>query len=50
MNRLKIVAGLVVVMLAVGFSLSGCRTAEGAGRDIERAGEAIQEEAREDRL
>jgi len=38
----------VLVLLALSFTLLGCHTAEGAGKDIESAGEEIQEEARED--
>jgi len=30
----------------VGLSISGCRTMEGAGQDIEHAGEEIQDAAR----
>lgn len=30
-------------------SLTGCNTVEGAGKDIEEAGEEIQEEANENR-
>ena len=30
-------------------SLSGCNTIEGAGKDIERGGKAIKDEAREKR-
>lgn len=36
---------LLVLMAVVG--LAGCATIEGAGEDIEAAGEAIQEEAEE---
>jgi len=43
-------------LLATGFlaasiagSLSACNTVEGAGKDIEEAGEEIQEEANENR-
>ena len=37
---------LTLITLAVGaFLFSGCQTMEGAGKDIERAGEKIQENA-----
>lgn len=31
------------------FALAGCNTVEGVGRDIERAGDAIQDEAEDTR-
>jgi predicted small secreted protein len=37
-------AALVAVVLGA-LSFTGCRTMEGAGKDIERAGEKIQENA-----
>lgn len=39
------------LLIAIAFSLVlvGCNTIEGAGRDIEVAGEAIQDEAQEAR-
>jgi predicted small secreted protein len=33
---------LVAVLLAGGFSLMGCETWEGLGRDVERTGEKMQ--------
>ncbi len=33
--------------LAAVLSISGCNTIQGAGRDIERGGQAIQDEAKE---
>ena len=36
---------LLAALLAVGFILSGCNTMEGAGKDIERGGEKIQDKA-----
>lgn len=36
--------GLVLVMF-LGLSQTACNTMRGAGRDVERAGEEIQEEA-----
>ncbi len=42
-NKAKI---LTVMCLAVfGLSLTGCETLEGAGRDIENAGESVQDAA-----
>lgn len=34
---------LLAALIAVVFSLSACNTVEGAGKDLERAGEAVQE-------
>lgn len=36
---------LLTFALASTFMVSGCRTMEGAGKDVERAGEKIQENA-----
>ena len=35
----------LALMLAVSFVLSGCNTIQGAGKDLERGGEKIQETA-----
>lgn len=35
----------VLALVFAGIGLSACETAEGAGRDIERAGEAVQDAA-----
>ncbi|ULG69144.1 entericidin A/B family lipoprotein [Marinobacterium sediminicola] len=35
-----------LVMLGLGTAVSGCSTIEGAGKDIEKAGEAIRDAAR----
>lgn len=45
----KIVAQLLAVTFLAGVfgSLAGCNTVEGAGKDIERGGAAIKDEARE---
>lgn len=40
---------IVVSMFLAALAFSGCRTMEGAGDDLERAGEEIQEEARDAR-
>lgn len=37
----------LLLMLSLAAGLSGCNTMEGAGQDIERAGDAIEDEARE---
>jgi len=34
--------GLLALMLAITALVAGCNTVEGAGKDIERGGEAIQ--------
>lgn len=34
---------LLAVFISAAFSLSACNTVEGAGKDIERAGEEVQE-------
>ncbi|ARP97172.1 entericidin [Bordetella genomosp. 13] len=36
----------LVAMMAVAAMVAGCNTMEGAGKDIERGGEKIQEGAR----
>jgi predicted small secreted protein len=36
----------IVVMLATVFALVACNTMEGAGKDIEKAGDKIQEKAK----
>jgi predicted small secreted protein len=45
----KMVAQLLAVTFLAGVfgSLAGCNTVEGAGKDIEKGGAAIKEEARE---
>ena len=42
-SRATFVAALSLVLASVAFS--GCQTMEGAGKDIERAGEKIQDNA-----
>ena len=37
---------LLTIFLGAQLALSGCRTMEGAGKDIERAGEKIQDNAK----
>lgn len=43
--RYSRLAGLLAFMSFLGVVLSACNTLEGAGEDIENAGEEIQEEA-----
>lgn len=38
---------LVIIVLGVGIALSACNTIEGMGRDVESAGEATSETARD---
>lgn len=47
----KLFAALVAASFLTGVfgTLAGCNTVEGAGKDIERGGQAIKEEAREHR-
>lgn len=40
---------LLGVTLSSAALLAGCNTVEGVGRDIERAGDAISDEARDER-
>ena len=44
MNRFYKIFPLVLTAVAV-LSLGACETMEGAGRDIENAGEAVQDDA-----
>ena len=47
----KLIAQLLAVAFVTGLlgSLAGCNTMEGAGKDIEKGGRALQGEAREHR-
>lgn len=49
MNNVKRILSLGFLMAALAGSLTACNTVEGAGKDIEEAGEEIQEEANENR-
>lgn len=40
---------VAIALVIAGFTLSACSTTEGVGRDLEDAGEEIQEEARDAR-
>lgn len=43
---MKIIAFLTLTLAMVSaFSLTACNTIEGAGRDVERTGEAVQDAA-----
>ena len=46
MNNKKYAPFLLLVAAVFAFAMTGCRTMDGAGQDIERAGEKIQENAR----
>ena len=45
----KLSASLFAILFMAGLfgTLAGCNTVEGAGKDIQRGGEAIKDEARE---
>ena len=47
----KIVASLLAVLFVVGVSgtVAGCNTVEGVGKDIQKGGTAIKNEANENR-
>jgi predicted small secreted protein len=37
----------IVALVLLGIALAGCNTMAGMGRDVERGGEKLQDEARE---
>ena len=43
----RVVLMLVALTFATPMFLTGCNTVQGAGKDIESAGKAVKEEARE---
>lgn len=45
----KRIISLAVLVGALAGSLTGCNTVEGAGKDLEKAGEEVQEEANDNR-
>ena len=45
MNTIRKVICCIVLMLTIAVSVIGCNTMEGAGKDIERGGERIQDAA-----
>ena len=50
MNRAAVATILIPLLSGAGLmTLSGCNTVEGVGRDLERAGDAIQDEAEDTR-
>ena len=49
MNNVKRILSLGFLMAALAGSLTACNTVEGAGKDIEKAGEEIQDEANDNR-
>lgn len=44
-NKLPRILSFALLSAVLAGSLTGCNTVEGAGKDIEEAGEEIQEEA-----
>lgn len=48
-NKISRIVSLTFLSAVLAASLTGCNTIEGAGKDIEEAGEEIQEEANESR-
>ncbi|WP_245912644.1 entericidin A/B family lipoprotein [Marinobacterium halophilum] len=48
MMRKKLISLLLntLVLVSLGTAVSGCSTIEGAGKDLEKAGEAIRDAAR----
>ncbi len=42
-NKIKILT--ILTLLSASFALTACETLDGAGRDIEKAGEAVQDAA-----
>ena len=48
-NDVRKYSWLALLAVASAFALSACNTMEGAGKDIEEAGEEIQEEANENK-
>lgn len=43
MNRLRVLTSILIAAFLV--AITGCNTMEGAGKDIEKLGEEIQEES-----
>jgi entericidin A len=48
-NNIKRILSVGFLLASIAGSLSACNTVEGAGKDIEAAGDEIQEEANENR-
>jgi entericidin A len=49
MNTVKRILALGFLIATLAGSLTACNTVEGAGKDIQKAGEEIQEEANDNR-
>ncbi len=47
MQNQKSLSRLLLAALSAAFALSACNTVEGVGKDMEKAGEEVQEEAHE---
>lgn len=45
-NSFKLSYAIIVALVLGAMAFTGCRTMEGAGKDIERAGEKIQDNAK----
>ena len=43
---MKKIAALVAVTFACAFSLAGCNTMKGAGQDVQKAGEKMEDSAK----
>lgn len=46
-NKILVLLSATLLLTGILGTLAGCNTIEGAGKDVERAGKAIKEEARE---
>jgi len=46
LERIMKIRLILPLLLAVAAAVTGCNTMEGAGKDIERGGEKIQQQAR----
>jgi predicted small secreted protein len=49
MNQIKRLLAFGFLIASLAGALSACNTVEGAGKDLEKAGEEIQEEANDNR-
>lgn len=43
MKKITVIICSILLLCALAFSLTGCNTVKGAGKDIEKTGEVIQE-------
>lgn len=46
LSQMKLLPLMFLGIAVITFSLTGCETLDGAGRDIENAGEAVQDAAK----